>query len=145
MSQDRAAYDRQLARGLELGQRTVAPDGSGADVFVDGTSNLLEQPEFSDDPQLMKDVVRTLDRKKALIELLGQVLEADGPQVIIGDEHPEPGLNQCSLVAATYRAGGRAMGTLGVVGPTRMEYAQAIALVEYLAQVLGRYFSQPDN
>ena len=50
----------------------------------------------------------------------------------------------CSLVASTYGSENRVMGTLGVVGPTRMEYAQAIALVEHLAQLLNRFFSRPN-
>ena len=145
MSEERADYDRLVARGLELGRLTV--DGApGADVFVDGASNLLDQPEFSGDPERVKLLMRALDRKKVLIDLLGRVVEGEGLQVIIGDEHPEDGgLARCSLVAATYGSGGRAMGTLGIVGPTRMEYAQAIALVEYLAQVLGRFFSPAEN
>ena len=110
-----------------------------------GTSNLLDQPEFSADPERIKGLMRALDRKKTLIDLLGRVLDDGGLQVIIGDEHPETGLARCSLVAAPYGAGGRVMGTLGIVGPTRMEYAQAVALVEYLAQVLSGYFSRPGD
>jgi heat-inducible transcriptional repressor len=145
MSEELATYDRLVARSLDLGRRTVAAEAGEAGVFVDGTSNLLDQPEFSADPERIKELMRALDRKKTLIDLLGRVLEDEGLQVIIGDENPESGLARCSLVASTYGAGGRVMGTLGIVGPTRMEYAQAIALVDYLAQVLGQYFSRPDN
>jgi len=144
MSEDRVAYDRLVAKSLELGQRTVAADPA-VGLFVDGAANLLDQPEFSADPERLKDLMRELDRKKTLIGLLGRVLEDEGVQVIIGAEHPGSGLEPCSVVAASYGSGSRVMGTLGIVGPTRMEYAQAIALVEYLAQVLGRYFSRPNN
>jgi heat-inducible transcriptional repressor len=145
LSEERAAYDRLMARSLDLGRLTAAAETTEAGVFVDGTSNLLDQPEFSADPERIKELMRALDRKQTLIDLLGRVLEGEGAQVIIGDELPEKGLAPCSLVAAAYGAGGRKMGTLGIVGPTRMQYAQAIALVEYLAQVLGRYFVRPDN
>jgi heat-inducible transcriptional repressor len=64
---------------------------------------------------------------------------------VFGDEQPETGLARCSLVASTYAAGDRVLGTVGIVGPTRMEYAQAIALVDYLAQVLSRYLSGPGD
>jgi heat-inducible transcriptional repressor len=145
LSEERAVYDRLVGRGLDLGRRALAAEEAEAEMFVDGTSNLLDQPEFSADPERIKGLMRALDRKKTLIDLLGRVLEDGGLQVIIGDELPEPGLARCSLVAAPYGAGGRVMGTLGIVGPTRMEYAQAVALVEYLAQVLSRYFSRPGD
>jgi heat-inducible transcriptional repressor len=60
---------------------------------------------------------------------------------VLGDEQPSVDLAECSLVAATYGAEDRVMGTLGVVGPQRMEYARAIALVDHLAAVLNRFFS----
>ncbi len=145
MSEERAAYDRLVARSLELGHRAVEAQAPEAVVFVDGTSNLLSQPEFSADPERIKELMRALDRKKTLIDLLGRVLEEEGLQVVIGDEHPPSGLPPCTLVAATYGAGGQVMGTLGIVGPTRMEYAQAMALVEYLAQVISRYLTRPGD
>jgi heat-inducible transcriptional repressor len=144
MSEERAAYDRLVARSLDLGRRTVAAD-STAELFVEGTANLLDHPEFSADPQPVQELMRAVEQKRTLIDLLGRVLEDEGLQVIIGDEHPQKDLARYSLVASTYGAGGQVIGTLGIVGPTRMEYAQAIALVEYLAQVLSRFFSRPDN
>ena len=61
---------------------------------------------------------------------------------MIGEEQSSADLAGCSLVATTYGTENRVMGTLGIVGPQRMEYAQAIALVDHLAQVLNRYFSR---
>ncbi len=65
--------------------------------------------------------------------------------MVIGEEASDSGLADCSLVASAYGTRGREMGTVGIVGPTRMEYAQAIALVDYLARVLSRFFSRGDN
>ena len=64
-------------------------------------------------------------------------------QVVIGSENPVADLNDLSIVASTYRSGERIMGSVGIVGPTRMEYARAIALVDYLARVLTRLLSTP--
>jgi heat-inducible transcriptional repressor len=138
MSEERAAYDRLVARSLELGRQTVDA-GSAAEVFVDGTSNLLGSPEFAD-PEKIRSLMQALERKRTLIDLLGRCLEEEGVHVVIGEEGAAPGLADCSVVAASYTGQGGVMGTLGVVGPRRMEYAQAVALVDYLAHVLGRFF-----
>ena len=139
ISEERAAYDRLVAASLELGRRAVEAE-SATDVFVNGASNLLETPEFAD-PAKIKALMQALERKRSLVELLSRVLEEGGVQVVIGEEQPSAGLSDCSLVAASYGAGGRVMGTLGIVGPKRMEYARTIALVDCLAGVLGRFFS----
>ncbi len=144
ITEDRAAYDRFIASGLELGRRTLEADSGNAEVFVEGASNLLVVPEFQD-PETGKALLQALERKRALLDLLGRVLSGEGVQVVIGEEQPSSDLRQCSLVAATYGSGDRVMGTLGIVGPTRMEYARAIALVDYLAKVLSRFFSRPGN
>jgi heat-inducible transcriptional repressor len=142
---ERAAYDRLLARGLELGSRALAPaEGEAAAIFVEGTANLLDCPEFAD-PQRLRELVRTLDRRQTLIDLLGRVLDADGVQVVIGEESAAVALADCSLVASTYRVAGQPVGTVGIVGPTRMQYARAIALVDHLAHVLSQLFSGDDN
>ena len=69
------------------------------------------------------------------------MIDGGGVQVVIGAENPEEQLNKCSLVTAGYGTESRILGTLGIVGPTRMEYAKAIALVDYLAAVLSKLLS----
>jgi heat-inducible transcriptional repressor len=141
LSEERAAYDRLVAASLDLGRRAVEAE-SPVDVFVNGTSNLLGSPEFVD-PEKIKSLMQALERKRTLIDLLGRVMEDQRVQVVIGDPQASPGLADCSLVASTYGTPDRVMGRLGIVGPKRMEYARAIALVDYLAVVLGRFFSSP--
>jgi len=144
MSEDQVAYEELRAKSLELGSRTLDFDGSGAEVFVEGTSNLFDSPEFSN-IERMQTLLRALEEKNRLVVLLGQVLESDGVQVVIGNENPDPDLSGCSLVASKYCSGGRVMGTVGIVGPTRMEYARAVVLVDYLAGVLSRLLSSQDH
>jgi heat-inducible transcriptional repressor len=128
-----------LAASLELARRAVSVDAAG-EVFVEGASNLFGSPEFAD-VQRMRSLFRTLEEKSRLVELLNSILEGEGVQVVIGRENPVSDLADLSVVASTYGAGDRVMGTVGIVGPTRMEYARAIALVEHLAQVLTRLLS----
>jgi len=87
--------------------------------------------------------LRTLEQKGRLVDLLEGVLAGEGVQVVIGRENPVSSLSDLSVVATTYRAGDRVLGTVGIVGPTRMEYARAIALVDYLAHVLTRFLTNP--
>jgi heat-inducible transcriptional repressor len=137
LSEEQAAYDRLVASSLRLGQRALEADEGDAEVFIEGASNLLELPEFSD-VDLVRPLFRALEEKKLLIDLLGRVLQSEGAQVVIGEEDELCGAARCSLVASRYGSPDQPMGTLGIVGPTRMEYARAIALVEYLARVLTR-------
>jgi heat-inducible transcriptional repressor len=139
MSEETAQCDRLLAASLDLGRRAADLEAA-RDVFVEGASNLLGSPEFAN-LQRMRSLFRTLEEKSRLVELLNRILEGQGVQVVIGRENPESDLADLSVVASTYGAGDRVMGTVGIVGPTRMEYARAIALVEHLAGVLTRLLS----
>jgi heat-inducible transcriptional repressor len=139
MSEETAQCDRLVAASLELGRRAVDLEAAG-DVFVEGASNLLASPEFAN-LQRMRLLFRTLEEKSRLVELLNRILEGEGVQVVIGRENQLSDLADLSVVASTYGAGDRVMGTVGIVGPTRMEYARAVALVEHLARVLTRLLS----
>lgn len=140
MAEERAAYDTLMAQSLELGRQAFESDESDAELLVGGASNLIGSPEFSE-IETMRGMFRTLEEKKALISLLSQVIEGTGVQVVIGAENPNAELNRCSLVVASYGGTDGRLGTLGIVGPTRMEYARAIALVDHLAGVLTRLLS----
>jgi heat-inducible transcriptional repressor len=144
LSEERARYDAWLRNGLLLADRALDVETAEAGLFVDGASNLLEVPELHH-PDRMRGLMRALEEKKILVDLLGRVLEGDGVQVLIGEEDPSRDLDWCSLVASTYGSGDRVLGTVGIVGPTRMEYARAIALVDTLARVLTRMFSPSGN
>jgi heat-inducible transcriptional repressor len=144
VSEERATYSALAAKTAELGRRAVELSRADSEVFIEGTSNLLSSPEFAD-LERMRAVFRTLERKNRLVDLLGRLLDSDGVQVIIGRENPDADLSECSVVASPYTSGGRVMGTVGIVGPTRMQYARAVALVEYLGQLLSDLLSAPDH
>ena len=143
MAEERARYDELMARSLEIGRQAVEAD-EYSDVFVDGASNLLGSPEFSD-LEVARSLMRTLEERRSLIELLSRVLEDKGVQVVIGEENPQSDLARCSVVAASYGIGSRKLGTVGIVGPKRMEYARAIALVDYLSRLVTQMLSEPGD
>jgi heat-inducible transcriptional repressor len=140
--EEQSAYDRRRARLLELGRDALAVDGEATEVLVEGASNLVGALDFND-LERTKELLRTLEQKGRLVDLLENVLTGQGVQVVIGHENPVSSLSDLSVVATTYRAGDRVLGTVGIVGPTRMEYARAIALVDYLAHVLTRFLTNP--
>src|SRR5262249_20733625 len=142
ISEERAQYDRLRARLLTLGRDAFSLEREGKDVLVEGASNLVGAPEFGD-LERTKSLLQTLEQKGRLVDLLERVLGDEGVQVVIGHENPESSLADLSVVAANYRAGDRVLGTVGIVGPTRMEYARAIALVDYLAHLLTRFLTHP--
>ena len=114
-----------------------------SDLIVGGELNLLDYPEFASISRA-RTVLRKLKEKHVLLTLLDQCVHEDGPKVIIGSE----GLGQeleCGLVIAPYKAGDEALGSLGVIGPMRMNYARALALVEYTAEVLSEWVKEMEK
>jgi heat-inducible transcriptional repressor len=108
------------------------------EIYRDGISNMLAQPEFVDSPQIQQ-VVRLLEERSYLEEILAKVLNPriGDVQVVIGGEGAWEELKDFSIVLARYGAPGRATGALGVLGPTRMAYGRTISAVSYVAGLLS--------
>ena len=127
---------RALSRMLELGLRALAsPEPTDADVVIETRLALLAQPEFQD-PRRLRDVLAAVETKERLLELLDKTLDGDGVSVAFGEELEEPALHDCALVASRYGGPGAPLGVLGVIGPSRMNYARVIPLVRYLSEVI---------
>lgn len=110
-------------------------DGLSEDDLVVATRlALLDQPEFRD-PLRLRTLLGTVEEKERIIALLGRMLEDGRVGVLFGEEAGEPGLRDCALVAAPYGRGG-ALGSVGVIGPSRMDYARVIPLVGFVSGVL---------
>ena len=105
-------------------------------VYLGGALNILEQPEFSD-REKVKDLLRFLAEDEVLQKVLHTGQEV-GVTVKIGKENPYEAMENCSLITATYELEGKIIGSLGVLGPTRMEYAKAISIVEFLTLALTK-------
>lgn len=144
MGEERAAYDRLVRRSLELGSQAADAADQAGEVFVEGAANLFGSPEVAD-LDVIRSLLKTLDEKETLIDLLTRLLEGDGVRVVIGAENSLVDLEGCSVVASPYAADGRVMGTVGIVGPTRMQYARVIPLVDYLARSLSRLLSDAEH
>jgi len=115
--------------------REMASSAGNGDVFIEGTSNILKQPEFKDVDRLER-LLAALEERKALFRLLSQALLGPGARIVVGSENPHPAMRDTSFVTARYSIGDRPCGTIGVVGPTRMDYPRATAAVNLMARLL---------
>jgi heat-inducible transcriptional repressor len=106
----------------------------GEALHVDGTANLFVQPEFADHA-VLGGVVRAIEDRTPIIELLQKRGIGEGLLVTIGREIKLEGAQGCSLVTTNYQVGA-IQGTIGILGPTRMEYAKVVSIVEYMAKLI---------
>jgi heat-inducible transcriptional repressor len=119
------------------------------DVFYrEGVVNILEQPEYSrmgpeeERSERVRKVMEVLEQNRFLPALASHLREADGVQVLIGGENQWDDMKDVSLVVARYGREGKIGGLLGVIGPTRMQYGRAIAVVRYMTQVMNELLAE---
>jgi heat-inducible transcriptional repressor len=105
-------------------------------VYVDGTANMLKQPEFSHGVKA-NAILELLEHRRKLYEVLNSTQRQVGVTVMIGAENGVEAMQECSIVASNYRVGSRICGSIGVMGPTRMDYFRAVASVRAIASNLS--------
>ena len=110
------------------------------EVFTDGIVNVLEQPEFAEGAKL-RGVLEVLQRSNFLEQMVPVLARRGGVTVIIGHENTNDAMHDVSLIFAPYGEPDRALGLLGVLGPTRMAYPRAIPTVRYLATLMNELIS----
>lgn len=136
-----AELDELTRRLIEQGfaSWTSDSDGSGDTLIVRGQSNLLEDLNLQDDLQRVRLLFDDLETKKDLVELLGLAEQGDGVRIFIGSETNLFSLSGSSLIAAPYRnSEQQVVGVLGVIGPTRLNYAKIVPVVDYTASLVSR-------
>jgi heat-inducible transcriptional repressor len=119
---------------------------SAGDPYVlSGESNLLEVEDFSSNMSRIRELFRLFERKTGLIQLLDMSNRAEGVQIFIGNESGMAELDGCSVITAGYEVDGKVVGSVGVIGPTRMAYDQVIPIVDITARLLSSALSQRDD
>ena len=116
-------------------------DLRGERIIIEGATLLLEQPEFTDIAKV-KNFLRAMEGKEVLVGILNEDTNSRGLRVRIGKENRIGDFQECSLVTATYEYDGEIVGTLGVLGPTRLDYAKATAMVSLLSQILSEQLDE---
>lgn len=138
IEQERNEYDR-LMRSVEqlYRQGALAGDDPAQVVYVEGAASLVAS---EDDRQRLQQLLQMLEEKKKIVELLGAYLDAkqEAVRVVIGLDEAQPSMRNLVLIGAPARMGGDVMGSLAVLGPTRMDYQHTITAVSYIARLFDK-------
>jgi heat-inducible transcriptional repressor len=128
---------RMMQLALDMARRLLLDEKQDIDdLMVSGESKLMDFPELGD-IQKLRRLFDAFTKKRDLLHLLDRSLRAGGVKLFIGSESGYEALEGCSLVTAPYTQDGRVVGTLGVIGPTRMSYEQVIPFVDVTAKLLS--------
>ncbi len=151
MHDETALFDKLLQTAMILCSQSIeSEDAMQGDVYVDGTSNILNKRDFTD-LERIRELLRMIEEKSRLVQILTECIVRDPSikgdvQVIIGSENSASSLNNCTLITAPYRVGnGETMGTLSVLGPTRIEYGRMISIVSYVARTLEKMITRENT
>jgi heat-inducible transcriptional repressor len=139
----RAEMERELddltARLVEAGIATSAGSGESRQLIVRGQANLLEDFRAVEDLDRIRQLFEALETQTDVIELLTRAEGAEGVRIFIGSENKLFSLSGSSMIAAPFRDGTqKIVGVLGVIGPTRLNYARIVPMVDYTAKVVSR-------
>ncbi|MFL1875637.1 heat-inducible transcriptional repressor HrcA [Hansschlegelia beijingensis] len=140
LSTAQTELDALAARVVEAGLASWAgaSEGEPRQLIVRGQANLLEDLRALEDLERIRLLLDDLESKKGVIDLLGRAEQGDGVRIFIGSENKLFSLSGSSMVAAPFRDGDRKIiGVLGVIGPTRLNYARIVPMIDYTAKVLG--------
>jgi heat-inducible transcriptional repressor len=139
LREERTLYDELMARALRLASTTFEGIDPMPIVFIQGTSLLLEDVggESPVTLETLRTLLRMIEEKTRLIQLLDECISGAGLTIVIGSEHQWPDLQRFSLIACRY-SDGHGTGAVGVIGPTRMRYSRAINAVEGLSKAISR-------
>lgn len=113
-------------------------------IYTSGATNIFRYPELSDNGKA-SEIISTFEEKQELTDLVTQTLENSenkGIQVYIGQETPIQAMKDCSVVTATYELGGGLQGTIGIIGPKRMDYENVLKTLKTLTEQLDRIYNK---
>ncbi|MBI2388976.1 MAG: heat-inducible transcription repressor HrcA [Deltaproteobacteria bacterium] len=131
-------------RAFELGDAALRSGPGQVDVVIEGQAQLLDKPEFADVDRI-KALVRVLEERERLVAFLDRTIETRGVQIVLPGEEEEA-LGEVSLIGTRYSVDeARVQGTVGVIGPKRMDYAAIVPLVHETAQGLGKYLAKKNR
>ena len=144
IQQERSEYDRLMNSIEQLYKQGALATEQGAQaVFVEGAANLLTAEQ---DRQRLQAMLKTLEEKEKVVELLSAYLDVrqEAVRVVIGLDQTLPSMQNFVLIGAPARAGNDVMGSLAVIGPTRMDYQHTITAVSYIARLFDRILNESE-
>jgi len=147
LKHEKAHYNKLMQKALEFSSQIISEEkeNDAETLLVEGALNLFDHPEFKVDLEKIKLLLKTLEEKTKLIKLLDLCLQHDGMTIFIGEENQAEEMEGCSLIAQNYQMGNEKMGTVAIVGPKRMDYKSAIALVNHTAKSVSKMISEQNR
>jgi heat-inducible transcriptional repressor len=136
LADDRASIDALKRKAFALAHQAVDGVASKSEILIEGQLRLIDLPEYGDVEKL-RNLVVTLEEREDLVSLLDKTLESGAVTVYVGSEAGELGAGQLSLVVAPFSDNGQQAGAVGVLGPTRMDYARMMPLVDATAAAIA--------
>lgn len=130
-----------MSAAMQAGNQAISD--TSTQYVISGERNLLGVEDFSSNMGRLRRVFDLFEQKTGLAQLLELSSRAEGVQVFIGDESGIAPLDECSVVAAPYAVDGQVVGTIGVIGPTRMAYERVIPIVDITARLLSSALAAP--
>ena len=141
MAHDRRHYDVLLQRAMEICSRFFSQGAPPEGLYFTGIENLFNQRELMNDVAAMREIIKILERKAALVLILDRCMDEEGAGILIGSETGREEIRDCALIAHSYKRGDQTLGTIAVLGHKRMEYQRIISLVNFTAQCLSEKLS----
>jgi len=132
-----------MSAAVEAGDAALAE--SGDDLVVSGEKNLLQAEDLASNMDRLRRLFEVFEQKTSLLHLLDVSQRAQGVHLFIGGESGLAPLDECSVITAPYEVDGKILGTLGVIGPTRMAYERVIPIVDVTAKLLSNALTQQLN
>ena len=135
LQQMQSDMNRLMSAAIAASSSQAKGDKDG--VIIAGERNLLQVDELSTNVTSLRKLFELFERRTSLMQLLDNSQHAEGIQIFIGGESGYLALDECSMITAPYEADGQVVGTLGVIGPTRMAYERVIPIVDVTAKLLS--------
>ncbi len=148
LEQERSEYDSLMKSIEQLYQQGALASNEGTQaVFVEGAANLVtNHGTGQQDRQRLQDMLRTLEEKEKVVKLLGAYLDTrqEAVRVVIGLDEALPSMQNFVLIGAPARVGGEVMGSLAVIGPTRLDYQHTMSAVSYIARLFDKLLNESE-
>jgi len=145
MRNEKSTFDQLYTRALEMTRRFVQVTLENSEIYIEGQTHLLNNPEFAH-VERMRRMLSAFEDKSRIIRLLDMTMEgASGVQIVLGSENDLVDLGEISLISSPYRSGDSLMGVLGVIGPIRMDYSRIIPVVEFTASLLSQLLEDQED
>jgi heat-inducible transcriptional repressor len=140
LAREKTKVDAMLGKVLRLSHIILSQQAT-REIFIEGQTNILDEPEFAQ-IETLKAILVMFEEKSNLLKILDKTLEARGIQIFIGSEHGLDEIEACSIVAYPIRTDETVLGSIGVIGPKRMNYQKVVPLVDTTARILTRLLTR---